>query len=150
MAPEPPFPYTPGPTPEPLVPSYVVVLRYLEQANVARQGCPVDLVNDKERQHPSVLLWLGCLFVVKEGWTSDRLRDDAVKFLLRKNGFVTLLGTARDVAFHYEPSLILRWSRLVGQFGGRVKLGSGCCQAASLSITLAPYASSGVRPANVE
>jgi len=48
------------------------------------------------------------------------------------------------------PSNELRWSRLVGQFGGRVKLGSGCCQAASLSITLAPYASSGVRPANVE
>ena len=44
----------------------------------------------------------------------------------------------------------LRWSRPVGQFSGRVKLGSGCRQAASLSVTLAPYASSGVRPANVE
>ena len=44
----------------------------------------------------------------------------------------------------------LRWSRPVGQFSGRVKLGSSCRQAASLSVTLAPYASSGVRPANVE
>ncbi len=44
----------------------------------------------------------------------------------------------------------LRWSRLIGQFGGRVKLGSGCRQAASLSVTPAPYASSGVRPPNVE
>ena len=44
----------------------------------------------------------------------------------------------------------VRWSRPVGQFNGRVKLGSGYCQAASLSITPAPYASSGVRPANVE
>ena len=44
----------------------------------------------------------------------------------------------------------VRWSRPVGQFSGRVKLGSGCRQAASLSVTLAPYASSGVRPANVE
>ena len=44
----------------------------------------------------------------------------------------------------------MRWSRPVGQFSGRVKLGSGCRQAASLSVTLALYASSGVRPANVE
>jgi hypothetical protein len=44
----------------------------------------------------------------------------------------------------------LRWSRPIGQFGGRVKLGPGCCQAAILCITPAPYASSGVRPANVE
>lgn len=106
MAPEPPFPYIPGPTSEPLVPSYVVVSRYLEQAVVARQGCPVDLINDKGTQHPSVLLWLGCLFVVKESWTSDRLRDETVRNLLRKNSFVTLLETARNVAFHYEPSLI--------------------------------------------
>jgi monovalent cation:H+ antiporter-2, CPA2 family len=44
----------------------------------------------------------------------------------------------------------MRWTRLVGQFGGLVKLGSGCCQAASLSVSLTPYASSGVRPARVE
>ena len=44
----------------------------------------------------------------------------------------------------------LRWSRPFGQFGGRVKLGSGCRQAASLSIAPVPYASSGVRPPNVE
>ena len=31
-----------------------------------------------------------------------------------------------------------------------VKLGSGCCQAANLSLSVAPYASSGVRPSNVE
>jgi len=106
MALEPPFPYILGPTPEPLVPSYVVVWRYLEQANVARQGCPIDLTNDKGKQHPSVLLWLGCLFVVKEGWTSDKLRDEALKSLLRRDGFVSLLETARNIAFHYEPSLI--------------------------------------------
>ncbi len=44
----------------------------------------------------------------------------------------------------------VRWTRPVGQFGGRVKLGSGCCQAASLSIRLASQASPGVRPAKVE
>ena len=44
----------------------------------------------------------------------------------------------------------LRWSPLVGQFGDRVKLGSGCRQAASLSAVLIPYASSGVCPPRVE
>jgi hypothetical protein len=44
----------------------------------------------------------------------------------------------------------VRWSLSVGQFGGWVKLGSGCCQAASLSSPVAPYASSGVCPASVE
>jgi hypothetical protein len=44
----------------------------------------------------------------------------------------------------------VRWPRLVGQFGGWDKLGSGYCQAANLSISVAPYASFGVRPARVE
>jgi len=44
----------------------------------------------------------------------------------------------------------VRWSRPVGQFGGWVKLGSGCRHAASLCPTPIPYASSGVRPAKVE
>jgi hypothetical protein len=44
----------------------------------------------------------------------------------------------------------VRWTRLVGQFGGLDKLGSGCRQAANLSVSVAPYASSGVRPASVE
>ena len=44
----------------------------------------------------------------------------------------------------------VRWSRLVGQFGGPVKLASGCRQAASLSTAPISYASSGVRPPRVE
>jgi hypothetical protein len=44
----------------------------------------------------------------------------------------------------------VRWTRLVGQFGGLDKLGSGCRQAANLSVSMARYASSGVRPARVE
>jgi hypothetical protein len=44
----------------------------------------------------------------------------------------------------------VRWPRLVGQSGGLDKLGSGCCQAADLFISVVPYASSGVRPARVE
>ena len=46
----------------------------------------------------------------------------------------------------------VRWSPSVRQFGGWVKLGLGLCQAASLSVSLplAPYASSGVRPARAE
>jgi len=106
MAPEPLFPYTPGQPPEPLVPSYVVVEQYLARANVARQACPVDLTNAKGSGHPSVLLWLGCLFVVQEGWVAERLRDDAVKPLLKRKGFVDLLEVTRNVAFHYEPSLV--------------------------------------------
>jgi hypothetical protein len=47
-------------------------------------------------------------------------------------------------------SHILRWSRLIGQFGGLAKLGSGCRHAVSFIIPVALYASSGVRPANVE
>jgi len=43
----------------------------------------------------------------------------------------------------------LRWSPVAGQFGGRVKLGSGCRQAARLSSRPSPYASSGVRPASI-
>jgi hypothetical protein len=43
-----------------------------------------------------------------------------------------------------------RWSRLIGQFGGWDKLGSGCRQAANLSISTVPYASSGVHPARAE
>ena len=35
-------------------------------------------------------------------------------------------------------TLTMRWSRPLGQFGGRVKLGSGCRQAASLSIMPVP------------
>jgi hypothetical protein len=46
--------------------------------------------------------------------------------------------------------LHVRWSHLVGQFGGRAKLGSGFFQAASRSVVLAAYASSGVLPARVE
>jgi transposase len=44
----------------------------------------------------------------------------------------------------------VKWHPFAGQFGGFDKLGSGCCQAANLSISVAPYASSGVRPARVE
>lgn len=51
----------------------------------------------------------------------------------------------RDVA-----GISLTWPQPAGQFGGWVKLGLGCCQAASLSVSVAPYASSGVRPARVE
>jgi hypothetical protein len=40
----------------------------------------------------------------------------------------------------------VKWHPFAGQFGGFDKLGSGCCQAANLSISVAPYASSGVRP----
>jgi hypothetical protein len=43
-----------------------------------------------------------------------------------------------------------RWHPFVGQHGGLDKLGSGWCQAANLSISVVPYASSGVRPARVE
>ena len=43
-----------------------------------------------------------------------------------------------------------RWSRPAGQFGGWDKLGSGCRQAASLSIPAVPHASSGVRAARDE
>jgi hypothetical protein len=57
-----------------------------------------------------VLLWLGCLFVVQEGWCAEGLRDDAVKPLLRRGrgSFITLLESARDTAFHYERSLTPR------------------------------------------
>ena len=69
-------------------------------------------------------------------------------------GDVTWEGLSRlHTATSVVPFLFprrLRWSRPVGQFGGRVKLGPGCCQAANLSVIPAPYASSGVRPANVE
>jgi glycosyl transferase family 87 len=44
----------------------------------------------------------------------------------------------------------LRWSPIAGQFGGLVKLGSGCCHAASFVAPSVQYASSGVRPARVE
>jgi hypothetical protein len=44
----------------------------------------------------------------------------------------------------------LSWSRLIGQFGGLAKLGSGCRHAASFIVPVALYASSGVRPASVE
>jgi hypothetical protein len=50
----------------------------------------------------------------------------------------------------FEVFLELRWSPVVGQFGGGVKLGPGCRQAANLSSRPCPYASSGVRPARVE
>jgi hypothetical protein len=40
----------------------------------------------------------------------------------------------------------MRLSRVVGQFGGWDKLGSGFRQAANLSTSPAPYVSSGVRP----
>jgi len=49
-----------------------------------------------------------------------------------------------------DDGTFLRWPHLPGQFGGWAKLGSGCCQAANLSISVTPYASSGVRPARVE
>ncbi len=39
---------------------------------------------------------------------------------------------------------VLRWSRPFGQFGGRVKLGSGCCQAASVSVVSIPCLSIGM------
>jgi len=42
------------------------------------------------------------------------------------------------------PFDFLRWSRIVGQFDGPVKLGSGCRQAANFSMPEAQYASSGV------
>jgi hypothetical protein len=45
---------------------------------------------------------------------------------------------------------LLRWSRFIGQFGGLAKLGFGCRHAASFIVSVALYASSGVRPASVE
>ena len=44
----------------------------------------------------------------------------------------------------------MRWSPWLGQFGALAKLGSDCCQAANVSVPVAQYASSGVRPASVE
>jgi hypothetical protein len=51
------------------------------------------------------------------------------------------------LAERYGSTRALRWTRSVGQSGGLFKLGSGCRQAASLSVPLVPYASSDVRPA---
>jgi transposase len=53
-------------------------------------------------------------------------------------------------AYPRETQEMVRWTRLVGQFGGWVKLGSGCYQAANFSVPVAQYASSGVRPASAE
>ena len=61
--------------------------------------------------------------------------------LLRSAGFRIDAG---------EATTSMRWPPPVGQFGGLDKLGSGCRQAASLSVSGAQYASSGVRPASVE
>jgi hypothetical protein len=60
----------------------------------------------------------------------------------------TLYGVGR--VYQQTVTDTLRWTPPVGQFGGLDKLGSGCRQAASLSISGAQYASSGERPASVE
>jgi SRSO17 transposase len=57
---------------------------------------------------------------------------------------------AKDADRRCEARIPVRWHPFAGQFGGLDKLGSGCCQAANLSISVAAYASSGVRPARVE
>src|SRR6185312_3022546 len=60
----------------------------------------------------------------------------------------------KTVRFKASPGLrrtiTVRWPPWLGQFGGLAKLGSGYRQAANLSVPVAQYASSGVRPANVE
>ena len=81
----------------------------------------------------------GAVYAVNHGYNQANIQAAAQN--------ATALSTKVIVSSNTAP---LRWSRPVGQFSGRVKLGSGCRQAASLSVTLAPYASSGVRPANVE
>jgi DNA-directed RNA polymerase specialized sigma24 family protein len=62
------------------------------------------------------------------------------------NQFITNVRRQRE----YSALDQMRWTPPVGQFGGLDKLGSGCRQAASLSISGAQYASSGERPASVE
>jgi len=78
------------------------------------------------------------------------IRLEVVKLPAAKHGFVLLPKRWVVERFFAWINRNLRWSRPFGQFGGRVKLGSGCRQAASLSIMPVPYASSGVRPPNVE
>ena len=68
---------------------------------------------------------------------------DATYLKVREGGRIVSVAAIIAVA-------VERWSRLIGQFGGWDKLGSGCRQAANLSMPLAPYASSGVRPARAE
>ena len=53
------------------------------------------------------------------------------------------------------PPGAVRWTPLVGQFGGFAKLGPGSCQAANFVVSsppapIAAYASSGVRPSSTE
>ena len=67
-----------------------------------------------------------------------------------RSGFHAWLTQPRSQHAKADAAIALRWSRLIGQFDGRVKLGSGCRQAASLCATPSPYASSGVLPPNVE
>jgi transposase len=74
----------------------------------------------------------------------------AAKGLVHLGPLLERLQTDESLPALARDLFALRWSRPFGQFGGRVKLGSGCRQAASLSIMPVPYASSGVRPPNVE
>ena len=55
-----------------------------------------------------------------------------------------------EAALSEEARPGVRWSPWFGQFGGLAKLGSGYGQAANVSVPIAQYASSGVRPASAE
>ncbi len=98
------------------------------------------------------VVWCGRMAMIDSAGRWHRIRDDSMTRLV-----IRLTRGHMGTRLALNPKLFigryvekLRWSRPVGQFSGRVKLGPGCRQAASLSVTLAPYASSGVRPANVE
>ena len=49
------------------------------------------------------------------------------------------LAASARVVHELEKAEVMRWTRPVGQFGGLVKLGPGCCQAASFTMPI-PFA----------
>ena len=85
---------------------------------------------------------------------SDALSGSATDWLPLKPGARVVFEGPEVVAigprFPFHGRLPVRWTPLVGQFGGMDKLGSDVRQAASLSFSGAQYASSGERPASVE
>lgn len=128
------------------------------------------LTNGVKRQHPAQQI-IGDLLaaeIAEKHARSIRYQVGAAKLPLAKEladfdfrGSPINEGLVRELAvgtFLRQQRNAMRWSRPFGQLCGRDKLGSGCCQAASFSVSvpsaacvpLVLYASSGVRPARVE
>ena len=89
------------------VTQYPALHRYFIQAMVNRRAFLDELEAERGEQPKGwshLLLWYGCLYVVVEGWRTERIDHAPVTSMLGDDAMLGVLRRCRNAVFHYSPT----------------------------------------------